>query len=142
MATQNMVVGKLRIVGDGARSLDAEDQVRIYEQVQALQELPIEPGYVLLLDPLYPSLDYGPGGAHEENPDRDPRRGNIKFVGGTWSGPADHELLPGLMKSHKELIELRPADEPKKTYACPVCDTEFDTKAKVIAHQKAAHKEH
>ena len=32
--------------------------------------------------------------------------------------------------------------EPKKTYACPVCDTEFDTKAKVIAHQKAAHKEH
>jgi hypothetical protein len=139
MATQNMVVGKLRIVGDGARSLDAEDQVRIYEQVQALQDLPIGADDVLLLDPLYPSLEFGPGGSHEVSDD--PMRGNIRFNGGTWAGPSDHPLLPALLKSHREIIELRPAEQPRQLYACPECDAEFDTKAKVKAHQRAAHKE-
>lgn len=139
MPTQNMIVGKLRIVGDGARSLDAEDQVRIYEQVQALQDLPIDKDSVLLLDPLYPSLEFGPGGVHEQH--EDSHRGNIKFNGGTWAGPADHELLPALLRSHREIIELRPMSLPAPTFACPECEAEFDTKAKVKAHQRAAHKE-
>lgn len=134
---QNMVVGKLRIVGDGARSLDSDEKVRIYEQVEALSDLPLREGWVLLLDPLYPSLNFGPNGVHEYPGER---TGNIVFSGGTWSGPDDHELLPRLLKAHPEIIELRRAEQATRSYPCPKCEVEFDTRAKAQAHEKAAHK--
>ncbi len=132
----NTVVGKFRLVGDNIANLDDTDRVRIYDQVETLKELDIPAGYVLLMQPVYPELEFGPNGTQEY---RDPQHGNIKFTGGTWSGPADHDLLPALMKSCPEIIELRPATT-SKTYICPECDQEFDSAAKVKAHEKAAHK--
>lgn len=155
--SRTKVEGQYRVRVDGVRQLDAEDQMKVLAQVQALENLPIEPGEIMLFDPIYPAYSFGPYGTKEVAPESPEAAEtaieagdsqtkwqgapNITFFNNVWVGSEEHPRLAALLKARPDLFRLRAEGEAPKVYSCLSCDFESTDKAKVSSHAKTAHKE-
>lgn len=144
-------VSGARIVGNGVVNLDSDEQLAAMNRLNALQERTIEPGDLMLFDPIYPRFAFGPYGAAEKAP-RSPEdeieggptyqgAPNIQFEDGVWVGPDDHPRIAALLRARPDIITIRGAEDAAKVFACLHCEVEVASKAQLIDHTRAAHKE-
>lgn len=121
---------------EAVRMTELLEDRRPPEVKAAATNLQAHEGEVKLYHPGYEGLKFGKGSGSETNHELivfgmvEP---HVAIV------PADHPLLPELLRQEPSVVVLRYGEIPGRTYACDTCDGEFPSKAMLSAHRREAH---
>lgn len=121
---------------EAVRMTELLEDRRPPEVKAAATSLQAHEGEVKLYHPTSAGLHFGPGSGPETNREQivfgmvEP---HVAIV------PADHPLLPELLRQESSVVVLRFGEVPGRTYACESCDGEFPSKATLSSHRREAH---
>lgn len=122
------------------REAEEREAARLRHRAENITSMSAKDGEVKLFDPKKDRWSYGSGSTKLRGPGQHPDL--IQFgelVPGVAIVPADHPLLPALLRRRPDITVLEPGEEIGRTYVCEVCDREFQSKRSLANHRKSAH---